>query len=129
MTFELSDLFDGEGIEFLILLARNYEGTGGISGFDNGEERVPNNFHFSLDDHALTWPTLKVHLERRWLSFVLGYENAEAAELLIEVGETGSLPPSSRCSRWWAPPTPRLRWRRPPPPGPRAPTPKPGPAQ
>ncbi|MGD9739379.1 MAG: hypothetical protein AB7O56_08220 [Bauldia sp.] len=89
VSFRLGDNFLGTGIEFVVLLARNFEGTGGIGGFDNGEERVPNQFHFALDDHALTWPTLKVHLERRWMSFVLGYENADAAELLIEVGEAG----------------------------------------
>lgn len=87
VSFQLGDRFLGEGIEFVVVLARNFEGTGGIHGFDNGVERLPDAFHFVLDDHALSWPTFKVHLERRWMSFVLGYENAEAAELLIEVDE------------------------------------------
>lgn len=103
--------FHGGGLaDLVILVSRAHEATAGLGGLDWAEPTgTPEEFALRIEGD-LAWRFSRVHFSRRWLSFVLAYENGARAELLVEVGGEGRAVIDQAFAAWdaMAPDVPAL---------------------
>lgn len=96
------DFHGGTENTVIALLSREHEATAGIGGFFEPDETGTQEFTFLINDSPLAWRAVKTHFSRRWLSFLLGFENTQTAELLIEAGAEAKSVISAAFAAWEA---------------------------